>query len=64
MTHSEIIISLVKLGFNFTFEYVDNIYAKENQQILFTKQGFRSKPILMNSLSEIHIEQVKSEVSI
>ncbi len=62
MTHSDIIITLVRQGYSFTFEYIGEIYAPENRQIVFTKQGFNSTPILMTSLNEASIEKVKEEV--
>ncbi len=61
MTNSEIIIELVKQGFDFTFDYSDGVYSAENRQIIFTKQGFKSTPILMNALNDSCVEKVKNE---
>ena len=61
MTHSDIIINLVRQGFSFTFSYVGDVYSAETRQIIFTKQGFNSTPILMSSLNEASIEIVKNE---
>lgn len=61
MTHSEIIITLVRQGFNFTFEYLNGEYAPENRQIVFTKQRFKSTPILMNQLNQSSIDKVLGE---
>lgn len=56
MTKNDIIISLVRLGFNFTFEY-----QNEQRFILFIKTGFRSSPILMDELEESTVDKVKKE---
>jgi hypothetical protein len=61
MTHSEIIIELVKQGFSYTFDYSDGIYSAESRQIIFTKQGFKSTPILMSALNDSSVDKVKNE---
>ena len=62
MTKSDIIIALVRLGFSYTFSYIGDVYSNDTRQIIFTKQGFESKPILLNDLNESHIEIVKSQL--
>ncbi len=57
MNKNEIIISLVKEHFSFTFEG-DN---SNNRKIIFTNGEFRSEGILMNNLSESSIQTIKEE---
>jgi hypothetical protein len=63
MTKNEIIIELVKAGFNYTFDYVlsDRYLLNEpTRSIIFFNEGYRSVPILMSSLDESIIERVKN----
>ncbi len=55
MDKNQIIIELVKDHFSYTFEGD----TAENRAIIFTKQNFRSTPILMTALCESDIENVK-----
>ena len=57
MEKNEIIINLVKDHFNFTFEGNDS----NDRKIIFIKDEFRSKPKLMNNISEQSIQDIKSE---
>jgi hypothetical protein len=61
MTLNEIIISLVKEHYSFTFVYENDVYSEETRQIVFTNGKFKSTPIHMKKLNDSHIAVVKDE---
>lgn len=62
MDKNAIIIELVRLGFDYKFEYENDVYSNETRKIFFVKNGFRSDSIFMKDLSESHLLDIKSKI--